>query len=1044
MSLIHTTLRNPVAGNLIIIVVILTGLLAFQNMHRETFPEFDLDMISISVIYRGATPDEVEESIVTKIEEAIAGIEGIEEINSSSNENVGTIMVKVIDGYDSSKVKEDIEKEVDQIITFPTDSERPVIVQVTRKMHAIYMGLFGDVDMETLKDEAERIKDDLIAGGIITQVEFVGLKEREISIELSEEKLQSYSLTFRQVADVLRRESVNIPGGTIKSDQGEILVRTAERKYTGQELAQLPLITNSSGTTIKLGEVARITDGFADINRFSLLNSRPAVLLRINKTSDQDLIEVCDAVKRYVADNDGKLKKGLRLVTWGDNSKIVRDRLNLLTRNGLQGLILVFLFLVIFMEFKLAIWVAVGIPFSFMGTLIVMQALGLTLNMISMFALIIVLGIVVDDAMVVSESIYSRLKNGNDPETAALEGTTSVFWPVIASVSTTVVAFVPFYFVNGTMGKFMAVLPTAVISVLMFSLVESLFILPSHLSHAASGRRLPLWKLRNVQQFAQKKMDRLIHHHYPKLLAPALTWRYLTVAIAVAMLIATIGLIAGQRIKFDFFPRTDQELLKVSLEFPAGTDAFHTLETLELIREKLDATQEAMKKHRKPGQVFPFIANVHLEVGSAHSAKGEMTVELISSEERGIFYMDIINEWRKQIGRIPDTLSLTLGAMQMGPGGSAVELQLRGADFERLKEIRSILREKMSHYDFVEDVDDNFRPGKLEARLKLKPLARALGFRNQDIALQVRQSFFGDEALRIQRGRDDIRVYVRYPKAARDTLRTLRTLRIRNAQGQELPFDQVAEFAFTRGFTTINHALRQKQITLLADIDNRRANDNMFRTAFERDVLKEMRLKYPDVKMEFRGRAKDMGDSISSLMRGLIMALLVIYAILATIFGAYIQPLIIMMAIPLGFIGAVIGHMMMGFDLTMLSLFGVVALAGMVVNNSLLLIEFINRRRAEGETDLHKACINACRERFMAIFLTSSTTFLGLTPMLLEKSRQAVFLQPMVVSLGFGIVFATVLTLFIIPALYLILEDVLGLLRRLLPAPPADENRKRA
>lgn len=1042
MNAVRAALENPVAGNLLIVGVILFGLSAFFGLPREVMPEFTLDAVTVTVPYRGATPDEVEESVVTKIEETLAGVEGVKEIRSVSSEGIGVVTVDVLDGYDTMLVKEDVEKEVQQIPTLPLDSERPVIVRMTRKIPAIYLGLYGDADPETLKRAAERVRDDLIGRGVATLVEFTGLKPREISVELSEAALSAHGISFRQAADALRRESIDLPSGTIKSPQGELLVRTAARRYTGEELGRIPLIADRDGAVVPLGAVARITDGFEDANRFSLLNGRPAVLLRVSKTDGQDLVRICEGVKAYAAEMSGKIEGGLSLATWSDSSSVVRDRLDLLTRNGAQGLVLVFLFLVLFMEFKLAFWVALGIPFCFMGTFLIMSWLGLTLNMISMFALIIVLGIVVDDAMVVSDSIHSRLKRGMAPEAAALQGTVSVFWPVIASVSTTVVAFVPFFFVTGMMGKFMAILPTAVISVLLLSLVESLFILPAHLAHSARGRRLNLGPLGRLQAVTRGALERVVTGTYPTLLRKALRARYLTLALAVASLVVSAALVAGGRVQFTFFPNTDQELLRVTLELPAGTDAFRTLAELRRMEEELFTVQreflapDAAGRRRAKG---PFVLNIHHDVGSEHSGKGVMTVELENAERRSLYYLDIVNAWRTRIGEIPDALSLAIQGMNMGPGGQAVELQLRGDDLGELAAARDEVRRRMTEYPFIVDLADNLRPGKLEARVRLTDEGRALGFRAADLAAQVRQAFYGEEPLRIQRGRDDIRVFVRHGKAERDALATLATLRVRNPAGEELPFSRVASFDYARGFTAIHHAFRQKQATVTADIDGRRANDSLFRARFDRDVLPELRNRFPGVTMEFRGRATETADSMRSLFAGLVVALGAIYIILATVFGAYIQPVIIMAAIPLGAVGVVFGHLLLRFDLTMLSLFGFVALSGMVVNNSLLIIDFANRRRAERpDEDKVESCVAASAERFTAIFLTTATTFLGVTPMLLEKSRQAVFLQPMVVSLGMGIVFATALTLFVVPALYLILDDATALLRGSAVAPAAD------
>lgn len=1031
MNFIKNAIQNPVATNLLMIILLLWGLVAWFQIPRETFPEFEFDIITISVAYPGSTPDEVEESIVTRIEEIISQVNGIEEITSSSSESVGVVTVKVSAGFDLRKVKDEIESQVNQINTFPRDAEKPRIVQVARKQPAILVGIHGDLSEEALKTFADSIKDEILNIPFITQVDYLSDKEREISIEISESSLQMYDLTFAQVSEALRRESVNIPAGIIRSDKGEILVRTLEQKYTGTELEKIVLKANPDGSKLILSDVAEIRDSFKDDSSASLMNGLNSKVLRIYKTGDEDLIKIADAVKAFVEKKQSELPKNIKILWWSDSSRMVKGRLSLMMRNGFQGLLLVFLGLTLFLELRLAFFVALGIPISFLGSFILMKFAGQSFNMLSLFAMILVLGIVVDDAVVVGESIFQRLKKGIKPEWAAFDGTTQVFWPVVASVSTTIVAFVPLYFVDGTMGKFFAVVPFVVIAALSLSLVESILILPGHIAHHVKPfQQQNLFTLvqSKLQSLMQSGIDWFISEVYLHAMRQILRYRYAAVCSAFALLIVSFGLIVGGRVQFNFFPKTDNDMVMVYLEFAPGTDFAHTQKWADFILNKLYVTEQKMReKFQAMGRDagFPFIKNVYSALGSGGSHTAMIQAELLPAEDRNIFYMEILKEWREEVGSVPEALSVRFETRSHGPGGRAMAIQVQGDDFETMNSAKDMIKKEVGEYPFVKDIYDDFSLGKIEARLQLKPLARHLGLSLRDVASQLRQSYFGEQALRIQRGKDDIRVYVRYPQADRSSLNSLNGLFVRTPQGNQISFSQVAEVTFVRGYSVINHMDRKRIINVFADIDAKKGNSAQLISQLQEDFLPRLKQEYPDVNIFFKGQAEERSKSLGSLYFGFIVAMLVIYTILSTIFKSYIQPIIIMMAIPFGFIGAVFGHMFMGMELTIMSMFGLVALAGIVVNNSLLLIEFINRKIRAG-SPIMLAVSRAGKERFMAIFLTSVTTCLGVTPMLFEKSIQAQFLQPCVVSLAFGLLASTIFTLLLIPGMYVILYDLMS------------------
>ena len=1025
MNLIRITLKNPVAMNLVLLVLLCWGMATFYQIPREVFPEFEFDLIQIQVVYPGATPDEIEESITVPIEERVSRITGIEEIKSTSAESLSSIMIEVNPDFEPTEIRDKIESEINQIMTFPRDSEKPKVTNLVQKRPVIFVGIYGDISEEALKEYSDGIRDELLMIPSISQVDYLDAREREISIEISEEKLQQYQLTFAEVAAKIRSNSLNLPGGTIKSRQGEVLLRTMDQKYTGQELEKMIILSTPNGSRIYLKDIAEIHDSFKDVYSASLLDGVQAKVLRVYKTGNQDLIEIADEVKKFVENKQKSMPGNLKMINWGDVSRLVKGRLALMEKNGYMGLILVFITLALFLELRLAFFVALGIPVCFLGSFIFMHFANQSINMISMFGMILVLGIVVDDAVVVSESIFQKMKEGKNRYEAAFLGTIKVLWPVLASVSTTIVAFVPLYFVEGTMGKFFAILPFVVIMALLLSLLESLFILPGHL---ADHLRL------DTEDFLSRtriKIQNWVHWFVTKIYLRAvkkiLKYRYAALGGSLGILILSLGLITGDRIDFVFMPKTDQDIVKASVEFPTGTDYRQSQEAADLILAKLWETQELMKKNLKPDQKYPFIEHVYSRVWSGGAS---FTVELFPAEERNIFYDEILEVWREKVGQIPEAISLVFETRSHGPGGKALELQIIGNDFLAMEKVSDEIQSELKAYPFVKDLRDNARDGKLEARLILKPLANNLGLNLADVAGQLQKAYFGEQALRIQRGKDDIRVYVRYPKAQRDTLDSLLNQKIRTKNGLEIPFREIGSFHFTRGYSSINHTARFREITISADVDSTKGSSSRLVKALKESTIPQILAQNPGVQIVFRGQAQQRQKSLDSLFIGFVIALLVIYSILASIFRSYIQPVIIMFAIPFGFIGAVFGHVLMGFQLSIMSMFGLVALTGIVVNNSLLLIDFINRRVRAGAPFL-LAVVKAGKERFMAIFLTTVTTFVGVTPMLYERSMQAQFLKPCVISLAFGLIVSAAFTLLLIPSIYVILYDIYAFLKRL-------------
>lgn len=1048
---------NHVAANLLMIFIMLAGVITALSIKQEVFPQVDLDMVTVRVPYLGASPEEVEEGVLLRVEEAIQGIEGIKRINSSAVENSGSVMAEIATDADAREVLDEIKQAVDRIITFPDETEKPIINLAESTEQAIDVVLYGDVDERALKELAERVRDDLLAREGITQVNLVGTRAYEISIEVSEEALRRYGLTFDQVSAAVRRGSLDLPGGSVKTAAGEILIRTKGQRYTGEEMGRIVVLTAPDGTSVTLDRIAQVRDGFEDVDTRSSFNGKPAAVVSVFRVADQAILGVTDAVKEYVREHAGGLPAGVTMDYLNDRSDIYRGRMNLMLKNGAIGLLLVFLCLALFLQPRLAFWVAMGIPISFLGGFWIIPGWGASLNMISMFAFIIVLGMVVDDAIVVGENIYTFRQRGLSRREGAVAGTLEVALPVFVAVTTTILAFFPLSQVEGMMGKFMGQVPIVVIAVLLVSLVESLLILPAHLStipDSSIERKPHGWGILALQAKFANAFEFFIEKTYRPSLEYAVHHRAVVMAAAVASILLLAGFVGGGHIRFTFMPKIDADNLLCVINMPAGVPVEQTEAVVAQALAGLEKLEAEVAAGRAPDAADVFL-NSYATVGfqprggasggrpmtSSETAfagahKAEVNVELLASEDRNIPSNELVQRWRELTGPIAGAKSVVFSS-NLFQGSNALEIQMSAEDPAVLTAAAERLKEALAGYPGVQDIDDSYEEGKHELKLTLLPAARTLGLTLQDLARQVRQGFYGDEALRIQRGRDDVRVMVRYPRDQRRSIGDLENMRVRTPDGAEVPFGQVAEVAGGRGFASIEREDRRRVVSVLADVDQKVTNAQEVMADLQRGTLPDLQAEFPSLRLSFEGEERDRMESLGSLRKGFAISLLLIYALLAVLFRSYAQPLIIMSAIPFGLLGAVLGHVLMGMDLTLLSMFGVVALTGVVVNDSLIMVDFINRHRDDGHGVRAAVLLSGVR-RFRPIVLTSLTTFAGLTPMLLEKSMQARFLIPMAVSLGFGVLFATFITLVLVPVSYLVLEDA----KRKLGMAPARSERE--
>ena len=1033
--------ENGVAANLLMVFIIAIGVMTIGTIRQEVFPEFSTDVVSVVVPYPGAAPEEVEEGVVIRVEEAVQDLEGIKRITSTANENAGAVLIEIDNGVDINKMLNDVKGRVDGIDTFPEEAEEPQIEEVIARQQTLDVAISGDADERSLKRLGERVRDDLVAIPGITQVVLAAVRPDEISIEVSEEALRRYGLTLDEVANAVRRSSIDLPGGKVETAGGEVLLRTEGQVYRGTEFEQIPIRTSQDGRRLLLGEVAHVVDGFADADRWSRFNGKPAVVVQVFRVGDQAALDIAGKVREYVETMQNQVPEGIELTVWQDNSLILRSRLDTLISNGRTGFILVLLVLALFLKLRLAGWVSLGIPISFLGAFAMMPHFGVSVNLLSLFAFIVVLGIVVDDAIIVGENIYSHFQRGSEGIKAAVDGAYEVGTPVVFAVLTSVAAFAPLLMVSGVFGKLMRVIPVVVICCLAFSLIESLLVLPNHLSHLKHGeqnrssRLGQLWQ--RVQRGFSQGLERVIERGYRPLIQRAIAWRVSTVAIAITLLMLTFSLVTAGWIKFNFFPPIEADNVAAYLTMPQGTPASVTAEAIdEIERVALDLQREYSDDESEPiRHILTSIGNqpyrsaqtagpgAPQDLSATHV--GEVTLELAPSEERTISSGDLANIWRERVGPIADAVELAYSASLLS-SGAAIDVQLSGRDIESLRTYSERLKSELAQFPGVRDITDTYRAGKQELELQITAEAEAAGLTQIDLARQVRQAFFGEEAQRIQRGRDDVKVMVRFPREDRRALGNLESMRLRTTTGAEIPFATAADVSSSRGPASIRRTDRNQVINVQADVNIEEGNANEIIAALEEEVLPQISADIQGVRASFEGEQQQQRDLLGELGRGFMLALLAIYALLAIPFKSYLQPLIVMSAIPFGIIGAIWGHIFMGMDLAILSMFGIVALTGVVVNDSLVMVDFINRSRRGGMT-VTEAIAEAGSRRFRPILLTSLTTFVGLTPLILEKSLQAQFLIPMAVSLAFGVLFATLITLFLVPCLYAILEDLRAL-----------------
>lgn len=1031
--------HNPVAANLLMFILLVSGLLALPGIRQEEFPSIEVDAVQVRVPYLGAAPEEVESAVCIRVEEAVEGTEGIDRIRSVSAEGLCSVVIELVEGVDKGRVANDIKSRVDAIDSFPAETEKAVTAEIAILSTVLQVAVSGDADERTLKLIGQQVRDDIVALPGVSQAELLFARPYEIGIEVSEQALRRHGLTLQQVGVAIEQSSLDVPGGSLKTEGGEILLRTKGQAYRGREFEEVVVLTRGDGTNVTVRDIGRVVDGFEEGDLMARFDGDPSVAIRVSRVGNEDVLDIARQVKDYLAQAQREVPEGISLTIWQDESQDLVDRLDALARNARSGLLLVLLALTLFLRFRLALWVAAGIPVAMLGTVAVFPLMDISISTVSVMAFILVLGILVDDAIVVGERIYAHEKMGKPRLQAAVDGTQEVSIPVLFGVFTTMAAFIPILNIPGPLGSFFNVMGVVVIIALFFSILESQLILPSHLAHRKAERERGDNALLNrwlaLQERISGGLESIADRYYLPAIERALHWRYATLALGVAVLAVTLGLFSSGRMVFQFFPSVEGTHLYASLTMPEGTPVEATAGAVARIEAAAERLREELDATLAPGQPSK-IRHVFSSIGStipkgstnfgatAQSNIAEVGVALdLPRDYAGTPTIEFADRWRELTGSIPDAIELGFTSQAFGLG-SAIDIELYGKKFDQLRSAAAELRAALQGYSGARDISDTFRAGKQEVQLELLPEARSLGLTLRDLGQQVRYAFYGYEAQRVQRGKEDIRVMVRYPEEERRSLGNLEAMRIRTADGTEVPFGSVARASLARGYTTINRVDGQRVVQVQADVDRTvSAPEEILDSLIARE-LPEILKRHPGVGYRLAGEAEERIESMATLVSTALLALLIIYTLLAIPLQSYLQPLVIMSVIPFGAVGAVLGHLLLDRSLVFFSLLGIVALSGVVVNSSLVLVDFINKRRHAGDA-LERTVASAGAVRFRPIVLTSITTFVGLTPIMLDTTISTHLFVPMAISLAFGVLLGTIITLFLVPCLYMVLEDLL-------------------
>ena len=1029
---------NHAAANIMMIFFVLAGLGSIGTMVRETFPTIDPKIINITVAYPGATPQDVESGITRRVEEAVIGIQGVQRVESNAQESIGVITIELEDFTDGDQVLNDIETEISALQDFPPQNAEEVsIVKIKPRSDVLTLVVYGDAAQITLRDWAESLKDQILGLSEVTLVDISGTPDREISIEISEDTLRQYDLTIGDIATIVGNFSVDVPAGNLRTGSSEILVRVNERRYLGTAFNDIVIRNNTDGSLLRLGDIATIRDGFEDVDLTNQYNGQNAVFIDVARSSSQDTLDIEEQVTTYI--NTVELPQGIKLAVWKNQTTILKERISLLARNAILGYILVFIALLLFLDLKLAFWTSLSIPISFLGGIFIASLFGVTINMISLFALIVVLGIVVDDAIVAGESIFNEQEEGKS-KYPTLEGIKRIQAPVTIGVLTTIAAFSPLIFSTGTLGQILKPIPIIVICVLLLSLIEAFFILPAHLS---DPKKWSLGLLKRLRRKVSQGLDWVVEKIILPMARLFISARYPFVLIVFFIIFFGFFQVTSGNIKFIFFPQIESDEIRVNLEMPIGTNFENTKYYTDIITQKLDTLSDEITG----GNGNKIYKNISVSIGLSFGDRGgpgsttsslfsshlsEITIELESADKRKIGAREISQRWRDSIPEIPQVKNLTFESSLVSAGAD-ISIELSHRDSAILERASEQLKLDMKSMDTLSEVVDSLEPGKKEFIYELTDAGLAAGLTPFDVGLQLRDLFRGRSVDRIQRGSNEIEIFVRYPEKLRDSLSTLEQIRLRLPTGERAPLSALADIEESYSPSVIKRVDGRQIVSITADVSDQSVSPDEALAEIREKYYAPLQDQFPNLSFALAGQNKDQQKDLKTLGNNMLIALMVIFVMLTSQLRSYSKPFIIMMTIPLGIAGAIYGHWLLGFNLSFISLFGIVALTGVVVNDSVVLVDYYNKLRlAEPDMSTIDAALYALKRRFRPILLTTLTTSLGLFPILLETSLQAQFIIPMAVSLACGIIFASAILIFFIPVLLIIFDEISTLKSRLM------------
>lgn len=1012
---------HPTAANIMMFMIILLGVAALPDLNKETFPDISLNQVKVTVAYPGASASEVEEGICNRLEDSTDGISFLKERTCEARDNVGAMVLEMQETGDIQQFIDDINSAVDSVTDFPEDSEDPVVEELGRTSAVVSVAITADLTRAELKDLAEYYRDRLLALPEVPIVDISGFSTHEFSVEIPADALRRYKLSIQDVARLIQQQAVDLPAGVLESDQRTYQIRVENQRRSVTELAELVILYDDKGGQLKLGDIATITDRFSDEEVYVQLDGKPAALLSIRKNTIDDTLTVFNAVKTFVDEENARLPDSTRLVITQDAASIVEDRLNLLLKNGWQGLLLAAVALFLFFSWRYTFWVALGLPISFIGGLMVMNLLGITINMISMVALLMAIGILMDDAIVISESIENEYKKGKSPGKAAIDGVKKVARGVISSYLTSAMLFGSLLFLKGDMGQIMSVLPKVLLSVLTISLIEAFLILPHHLKHSLEKHQQ---EKRSQWRDAFESRFQQLRDKVGRLADVAISYRYFTVGIAMGLLVISIGLFPAGLIKFKAFPDIEGNLLEAKIIMPQGTPLHRTEEVVSQLISSLGKAVQQLPKE-DAGELVKHIQVLYgknTDAGEEGAHLATISIDLLNSEIRNASLNDLRRLWMQSSPSLPDAISVQFKEPVIGPAGKAISIRLQHNDLQTLSRASWELQTWLNGYAGVSNVMDDLRPGKPQFTVNLLPGSLYSGLNAEQLSQQLRAAYQGVKISEIYRGREAYEINLSLAVDSEQALADFEQLPLLNSQGVDIPLSAIAVVEEKREFSRINRVDHQRTVTITGDIDSEISNTNEIISDTRKRFLSELQQRYPNMSISLEGEVKNSQETNLSVLMGFVLGIAGVFFLLSFQFRNFREPWIVLMNIPMALIGVIWGHKLMGLDITMPSMIGFVSLAGIVVNDSILLVEFVKYRCKEGMS-LHDAAGQAVRDRFRAIFLTSITTVAGMLPLLSETSLQAQVLIPIVCSVVFGMMSSTLLLLLVLPAAYSILED---------------------